>query len=181
MGAELHILTDDQRKDILFIDRYIDEHRITSVFLNPQLLKQLPVRESSLKYIHTGGERVSGIYSPYTRIINVYGLSELLSIAFSYDLDKLYDNSPTGRPLPGYKAFLLDENGKKVPDGEEGELCIAGPMARGYINLPELTAGVFTDNPYSEDENDRRLFHTNDICKRLPDGAMLYVDRAACQ
>ncbi len=177
MGAELHILTEEQRKDILFIDRYIDEHQITSSFMNPQLLKQLPIRKSSMKRIATGGERVSGIYSPYAQIINVYGLSELLSIAVTFDIDKLYDNTPIGRPLPGYKALLLDEDGNRVPDGEDGELCIAGPMALGYINLPEVSARAFTANPYSEDENDRRIFHTNDICRRLPDGSILYVDR----
>ncbi|MBQ1617767.1 MAG: hypothetical protein II086_10940, partial [Ruminococcus sp.] len=47
----------------------------------------------------------------------------------------------------------------------------------GYINLPELTAEVFTENPYSVDETDKRLLHTRDICKRLPDGSVVYVNR----
>ena len=176
-GAEIHILTEAQRKDILFIDEYIDKHHITASVISPQLLKQLPVRDSSLKLINSGGERISGIYSPYARIKNAYGLSELLSIAMTFELDKAYDNTPIGRPLSGFKAYLLDENGKQVPDGEEGELCIAGTMARGYINLPELTAEVFTENPYSVDETDKRLLHTKDICKKLPDGSIVYVNR----
>lgn len=176
-GAEIHILTEEQRKDILFIDSYIDSHGITASVISPQLLKQLPVRESSLKLINSGGERISGIYSPYAHIKNAYGLSELLSIAMTFELDKAYDNTPIGRPLSGFKALLLDDEGNIVPDGEEGELCIAGTMARGYINLPELTAEVFTENPYSEDETDKRLLHTRDICKRLPDGSVVYVNR----
>ena len=176
-GAEIHILTEAQRKDILFIDKYIDEHNITASVISPQLLKQLPVRESSLKLINSGGERISGIYSPYAHIKNAYGLSELLSIAMTFELDKAYDNTPIGRPLSGFKAYLLDENGKQVADGEEGELCIAGTMARGYINLPELTAEVFTENPYSVDETDKRMLHTKDICKKLPDGSIIYVNR----
>ena len=176
-GAEIHILTEAQRKDILFIDKYIDEHNITASVISPQLLKQLPVRESSLKLINSGGERISGIYSPYAHIKNAYGLSELLSIAMTFELDKAYDNTPIGRPLSGFKAYLLDENGKQVPDGEEGELCIAGTMARGYINLPELTADVFVENPYSVDETDKRMLHTKDICKKLPDGSIVYVNR----
>lgn len=176
-GAEIHILTEEQRKDILFIDQYIDSHHITAAVISPQLLKRLPVRESSLKLINSGGERISGIYSPYAHIKNAYGLSELLSIAMSFELDKEYDNTPIGKPLEGYKALLLDEDGNLVPDGEEGELCIAGTMARGYINLPKKTAETFTENPYSEDETDKRLLHTNDICKRLPDGNIVYVNR----
>ena len=176
-GATIHILTQAQRGDVLFIDKYIDEHNITASVISPQLLKQLPVRESSLKLINSGGERISGIYSPYAKIKNAYGLSELLSIAMTFELDKAYDNTPIGRPLEGFKALLLDAEGRKVADGEEGELCIAGTMARGYINLPELTEKTFTENPYSEDENDKRLLHTNDICKRLPDGTIVYVNR----
>ena len=176
-GAEIHILTEEQRKDILFIDNYIDRHHITASVISPQLLKQLPIRDSSLKLINSGGERISGIYSPYAHIKNAYGLSELLSIAMTFELDKAYDNTPIGRPLSGFKAYLLDENGNQVKDGEEGELCIAGTMARGYINLPEQTAEVFTDNPYSTDEKFKRLLHTGDICRKLPDGSFLYVNR----
>lgn len=176
-GAEIHILTEAQRKDIIFIDEYIDKHGITASVISPQLLKQLPMRESTLKLINSGGERISGIYSPYAHIKNAYGLSELLSIAMTFELDKAYDNTPIGRPLSGFKAYLLDENGNQVPDGEEGELCIAGTMARGYINLPELTAEIFTENPYSENEWDKRMLHTKDICKKLPDGSVVYVNR----
>ena len=176
-GAEIHILTEDQRRDIIFIDEYIDKHGITASVISPQLLKQLPVRESSLKLINSGGERISGIYSPYAHIKNAYGLSELLSIAMTFELDKAYDNTPIGRPLSGFKALLLDDDGNIVPDGEEGELCIAGTMARGYINLPELTAEIFTENPYSESDADKRLLHTRDVCKRLPDGSVVYVNR----
>ncbi|MBP5164831.1 MAG: AMP-binding protein, partial [Lachnospiraceae bacterium] len=64
-GATIHILTQSQRGDVLFIDKYIDEHNITASVISPQLLKQLPVRKSSLKLINSGGERISGIYSPY--------------------------------------------------------------------------------------------------------------------
>ena len=36
---------------------------------------------------------------------------------------------------------------------------------------------MFTENPYSVDETDKRLLHTRDICKRLPDGSVVYVNR----
>ena len=176
-GAEIHILTDDQRKDIAFIDEYIDRHGITSSVISPQLLKRLPVRKSTLRLVNSGGERISGIYSPYTTIKNAYGLSELLSIAMSFTLDKTYDNTPIGKPLEGYNAYILDEKGDQVPDGEEGELCISGTMARGYIGLPELTAKVFTDNPFSTSDHDKKLLHTGDIVKKDENGNIIYVNR----
>ncbi|MBP3793959.1 MAG: amino acid adenylation domain-containing protein [Ruminococcus sp.] len=176
-GAQIHILTDEQRKDIAFIDEYIDAHGITSSVISPQLLKRLPVRKSTLRIINSGGERISGVYSPYAAIKNAYGLSELLSIALSFELDRAYDNTPIGKPLDGYKAYIVDKNGEQVPNGEEGELCISGTMARGYINLPELTAKVFTDNPFSTDDTDKRLLHTGDIAKKDENGNIIYVNR----
>ena len=176
-GAQIHILTDEQRKDIAFIDEYIDAHGITSSVISPQLLKRLPVRKSTLRLINSGGERISGVYSPYAAIKNAYGLSELLSIALTFELDKAYDNTPIGKPLAGYKAYIVDSSGRQAADGEEGELCISGTMARGYINLPELTAKVFTDNPFSEDDTDKRLLHTGDIAKKDGNGNIIYVNR----
>lgn len=176
-GAQIHILTDEQRKDIAFIDEYIDAHGITSSVISPQLLKRLPVRKSTLRLINSGGERISGVYSPYAAIKNAYGLSELLSIALTFELDKAYDNTPIGKPLAGYKAYIVDSSGRQAADGEEGELCISGTMARGYINLPELTAKVFTDNPFSENDTDKRLLHTGDIAKKDGNGNIIYVNR----
>lgn len=56
-------------------------------------------------------------------------------------------------------------------------MCIAGPLARGYINLPGQTAKTFVENPYASGGLDRRMLHTNDVGKRLPDGNILYVNR----
>ena len=176
-GAQIHILTDDQRKDMAFIERYIDEHGITSSVISPQMLKRMHVRESTLRLVNSGGERISGIYSPYMTIRNAYGMSELLGITFTFKLDKAYDNTPIGHPLSGYKAYLLDNDGNQVPDGEEGELCISGTMARGYINLPELTAKLFTDNPFSTGDDDKRLLHTGDIAKKDEIGNIVYINR----
>lgn len=176
-GAQVHILTDEQRKDISFILDYIDRCGITSSVISPQLLKQLPVKESTLRLVNSGGERLGGVFSPYTTIKNAYGLSELLSIAMSFELDKAYDNTPIGKPLDGYKAYVLGSDGNQVADGEEGELCISGTMARGYIGLAELTAKVFTENPFSTGDDDKRLLHTGDIVRKDENGNVIYVNR----
>ena len=177
VGAQIHILSDEQRKDISFILDYIDRCGITTSVISPQMLKQLPIRKSTLRLVNSGGERLGGIFSPYTTIKNAYGLSELLGIAMSFELDKKYDNTPIGKPLEGYKTYVLDSDGNQVADGEEGELCISGTMARGYIGLPELTAKVFTDNPFSTGDDDKRLLHTGDIVRKEKDGNIIYINR----
>lgn len=177
VGAPIHILSEEDRKDIYAVDSYIDAHGITASVISPQLLKRLPDRKSSLKNICCGGERISGIYQHHNTIYNSYGLSETLSIAIAFPLDRAYDNTPVGFPLEDFTVYLLDAEGNQVKDGEEGEICIAGPLARGYINLPEQTAKTFVNNPYAKGKHDKRMLHTNDMGKRLPNGSILYINR----
>jgi non-ribosomal peptide synthetase component E (peptide arylation enzyme) len=55
-----------------------------------------------------------------------------------------------GRPLPGNRVRLLDDDGNEVPAGEPGVLWFRGPHApAGYYRDPELTAGVFNDDGWS--------------------------------
>ena len=57
------------------------------------------------------------------------------------------DYSP-GTPLQGEQFYILNQRRQPVPQGEEGEICIAGNgLARGYWNRPELTTEKFVPNP----------------------------------
>jgi hypothetical protein len=77
-----------------------------------------------------------------------------------------------GRPLPGVQIDLTDAAGKAVVDGAEGELIVGGPcVARGYWNLPELSAERFPDTPGG------RRFRTGDLARRLPDGTFEFAGR----
>ncbi len=50
-----------------------------------------------------------------------------------------------GRPNPGVEVALLDEEGRGVPVGREGEICVRGPsLFAGYYKNPEATAESFT-------------------------------------
>lgn len=55
-----------------------------------------------------------------------------------------------GRPLPGNKVKILDDDGKELPEGEPGQLWFRGPNApAGYYRDEKLTATVFDDNAWS--------------------------------
>ena len=46
-----------------------------------------------------------------------------------------------GLPLPGQRVAVVDEAGEPVPQGETGEVVIAGPVVMaGYLGRPEETA-----------------------------------------
>ena len=177
VGSTIHILSEDQRKDIAVVDAYIEEHGITASVMSPQLLKRLPDRPSALRSICCGGERLSGVFREYGDIYNGYGLSELLSVAIAFKVDKPYENTPIGYPTEGYSVYLLDENDNQVPDGSEGQICIAGPIARGYIGLREKTAAAFRKNPFATGDDDKRLFMTGDVGYRDEEGRIVYVNR----
>ncbi len=50
----------------------------------------------------------------------------------------------TGRPVPGYRVRLVDEDGKDVAPGELGEMWVSGPSAAvHYWNDPERTSRTF--------------------------------------
>jgi acetyl-CoA synthetase len=76
-----------------------------------------------------------------------------------------------GRPLPGYRIALLDEEGQ--PAGEEGEISIAlDPRPTG------LMAGYEGDDNLNEFVTRHGHYHTGDVASRDADGYVTYVGRA---
>lgn len=77
---------------------------------------------------------------------------------------------PVGSALPSAEIYILDENLRVVPDGEQGELFVGGPcLARGYLGRPQLTAERFLTVPLGPGKSSR-LYRTGDLAFRRPDG-----------
>jgi acyl-coenzyme A synthetase/AMP-(fatty) acid ligase len=66
------------------------------------------------------------------KIIDGIGSTELLHIFISAADDEIRPGS-TGRPVPGYRAAILDDAGQPVPDGEPGKLGVKGPTGCRYL------------------------------------------------
>ena len=50
-----------------------------------------------------------------------------------------------GLPLPGIELAIKDDDGRSMPQGESGEICIKGPnVTRGYYQQPAENALAFT-------------------------------------
>ncbi|MBV1850665.1 non-ribosomal peptide synthetase [Catellatospora tritici] len=82
---------------------------------------------------------------------------------------------PIGRPLPGYRVYVVDHAGRPVPPGVLGELWIAGPaVSRRYRNRPEETRAAFGTDPFRPDQ---LRYRTGDLVRWLPDGRIDFVGR----
>ncbi len=80
-----------------------------------------------------------------------------------------------GKPIANTQIYILDNNMQPVPVSVPGELCIAGDgLARGYLNLPELTAEKFVDNPFADGQ---KLYKTGDLARWLPEGEIEFIGR----
>jgi fatty-acyl-CoA synthase len=85
-----------------------------------------------------------------------------------HDLSKPQRLSSCGRPTPWVHVALLAPEGKQVPRGEPGEVCVRGPLVmKGYKDMPEQTAEAFAGG----------WLHTGDVGKLDEDGFLYIVDR----
>ena len=76
-------------------------------------------------------------------ILDGIGSTEMLHIFISNRPGQVRYGT-TGQPVPGYEIRLLDEHGVAVPDGEIGEMQVAGPTsALYYWNNRERTKNTF--------------------------------------
>ena len=66
------------------------------------------------------------------KIIDGIGSTELLHIFISSADEEIRPGS-TGRVVPGYIAEIHGEDGKPVPDGEDGKLAVRGPTGCRYL------------------------------------------------
>ncbi|MDR3090845.1 MAG: amino acid adenylation domain-containing protein [Clostridiales bacterium] len=173
VGATLHIASDAVRKDIGLLAAYAKQNGITAAFIPPQALPPfLAATGGLLRLIGVGSEKLAGVYSEHPVLVNGYGSSESCGSISAFTVDRLYaDSTPIGRPTGGSKVYILDDDMNEVPQGETGELYLAGQIAEGYLNLPELTAEKFVMY------NGERVFRSGDLGYLNSDGQYVYVQR----
>ena len=99
-----------------------------------------------------------------TDIVDGVGSTEMLHIFLSNHPDDIVYGT-SGKPVPGYDARLVDENGVEVADGDVGELYIRGSTAaNGYWNQREKSRATFqgewtrTGDKYTRDADGRYTY-----------------------
>ncbi len=76
-------------------------------------------------------------------LIEAYGLSETSPAVTINPLDLEDYNGSIGLPISSTEVILRGDDGKEVPLGSAGEICVRGPQVmKGYWNSPAETAKV---------------------------------------
>jgi len=83
---------------------------------------------------------------PAASVYTVYGLTEVGGRLCVLPAEKIDDFAGSvGKPIQGMQVSVLDENGKSLPAGEEGDIYVKGPFVFSeYINDPEKTEKALT-------------------------------------
>jgi 2-aminobenzoate-CoA ligase len=155
----------------------IEKHGVTCLFTAPiayrALAGELAGRNlASLKRCVSAGEflpkAVSDLWFEKTgiRIIDGIGATEMIHIFISAAGDAIRPGS-TGKPLPGYRACVLDEEGRELPRGSTGRLAVTGPTGCRYL-----------DDPRQRDYVKGGWNVTGDLYRMDEDGYFWFVSRA---
>lgn len=82
-------------------------------------------------------------------MVEGWGMSETCAIGTNNPVTAEAFSGTIGLPLPGVEVAIKDDDGKSLPIGESGEICIRGPnVMTGYYQQPEETARAFTADGY---------------------------------
>ncbi|WP_029090034.1 AMP-binding protein [Brevibacterium album] len=168
--------------------RLVREERVTSTFVVPTMLHSLldhgvdRADTSTLETLAVGGAPVSpqrlreavAAFGPI--IAQGYGQAETTSGVTTLtkeDVLRGIEEDPEillscGRAIFDSEVAVLDDEGRRMPAGELGELAVRGPdCVSEYWGAPELTAETFADG----------WVRTGDIAYIRHDGYVFIVDR----
>lgn len=182
-GAALYIMPEDVIGSYSKFEEFLNKNRITFATLPPTYLVNLdPDRLITIRKLITAGSASSmelfGKWKGRVEYRNGYGPTESTVCATMWKYDGEYEISssvPIGRPANNIRVYVVDKNNNLQPVGVEGELCIAGvSLARGYLNMPELTAQKFIESPFLPGE---RMYKSGDLARWLPDGNLEFLGR----
>ncbi len=181
IGAELHIIPEEIRLDLMALNEYFEKNGITDTFMTTQVAYQFATNFECkpLNRIQTGGEKLASMTPPKGYLLcNGYGPSESICYVTNFDVIDDRENIPIGKAQSNVKCYIVDKFGHRLPVGASGELWIASPqVTRGYLNRPEKTAEVYIKNPFCDVAPYDRVYRTGDIVRYLPSGDIEFVGR----
>jgi acetyl-CoA synthetase len=174
---------DHDRFNIHRLLTVMSRHKVTSFCAPPTLLRVMANADlsaydiSALEHVTSAGEPLDEeLFEKFKEktgleIHEAYGQTETTPLIMTSVFSEPRPGS-LGKPNPIYNIVLLDEDGREVAQGEEGEICIrikAGETGvfMGYYGDAAMTADVFAEDVY----------HTGDMAHYDGDGYLWFIGR----
>ncbi len=167
------VLLAGERFDEAEVWKLVEDHRITNMFTVPTILTRMvrhpavdQVDHSSLRYVIYAGapmyraDQKQALEKLGKVIVQYYGLGEVTGniTVLPAELHSLDDAAmpvgSCGYARTGMEIAIKDPEGKRLAEGEQGEICVRGPAVfAGYHDNPEANAKALKDG----------WFHTGDL------------------
>lgn len=111
---------------------------------------------------------------PEARLFSMYGLTECKRCTYLPPEELARRPDSVGIAIPGTEAYVVDDDGARLPPGVVGELVIRGPhVMKGYWENPQATARALRPGPYEWE----KVLHTGDLFRTDAAGFLYFVGR----
>ncbi|GAA0469932.1 hypothetical protein Ade02nite_32970 [Paractinoplanes deccanensis] len=185
-GNELHLVTDEPRRDPQLLAELLRDNGIDMIEVAPSHLDQLLAAgfdAGGLAVLGVGGEAVPDqlwtamAALPQTESYNFYGPTEC-TVDTIVQRVKEVPRALIGRPVANTTLYVLDGRLRPVPPGVAGELYIGGAqLALGYLHQPGLSSARFVADPFAAAPGSR-MYRTGDVVRWTADGRIDYLGRS---
>ena len=190
-GGKLVIPSQIQIQKPTALCQLIRDQQVTHTLCLPSIYQMLlehgdTHQMKSLSLVIVAGESCSSVVAQShfkrhanVRLFNEYGPTEASVWATACEMTTHDANRvmTIGKPVSGTPIYVLDRQGKQVPIGVPGEICIGGSrLANGYLHQKALTAEKFVEHVFGERKV--RLYHTGDLARIRYDGKLIFLGRS---
>jgi amino acid adenylation domain-containing protein len=181
------ILESDFLLPIRFL-KLIEKHQPTALPLVPSMVpllqqfNQLKAYDlSSIRYLTNTGAallapHIETLQKLFTqaKIFPMYGLTECKRCSYLPPEDIQRKPGSIGRPIPNTQMWIADEEGKRLPANQVGEIVVRGAtVMKGYWNKPEASKKKLIPGPLP----DESLLFTGDYGSMDEEGYFYFQDR----
>lgn len=189
-GSTLVLIPEEIGREPTGLARLMSEEKITIWYSAPSILSMMAqyggmdrLDYSRVRLVLFAGEVFPIVHLrrlkellPSPRYFNLYGPTETNVCTF-YEVPPVIEPDrtepyPIGKVCAHLRGVVVDDSGREVRRGAEGELCIAGPsVLQGYWNKPEWTEKAFLS------WKGERWYRTGDLVAEEPDGNYRFLGR----
>ena len=185
-GLTVVLADEKEMRNPRLLGKLIKRNCVTIIQMTPSRLLLLQAVDplftslSCVRKILVGGEQfplklLKNLQNNTTaKIFNLYGPTEATVWVSISELtnSKLVN---IGKPIKNTEIYIVDEDTKLLPNGENGEIVIAGKnLSSGYVNNKTLTTEKFVTGDF---ERKKILYKTGDIGRYNEDGTLEYLCR----